>query len=118
MSSSNNGTATHSLTLTATVVSNLQACGGQRRAPVPADMPMVNRLYPNPASGTFYVELNELKGNASLRMVNSQGIAVMNISITRSVQPVDISKIKPGLYVVSVIDAGGNEIFNRKLVIR
>ena len=62
-------------------------------------------IYPNPSSTNFIV--SGIEGVASLRVVNSVGVEVMNIQIVGDKQAVDISSLPSGLYFVKVRSSSG-----------
>ncbi len=75
-------------------------------------------IYPNPAGP--YIQLNlakALKGNAEIRVTNMNGILVLKSSINSSSNlRMEISTLKPGIYVVELKDANQNVIGQSKLI--
>lgn len=65
------------------------------------------RLYPNPASTTFTLELNSHpSANSELIIYGSHGLCIGSFSIREQRTMIDVSGLTPGLYFVNVI---GNE---------
>ncbi len=69
-------------------------------------------LYPNPSEGQLrigYLDLN--KGPATLRLLDLQGKVIESYELENTVE-IDLSKINPGLYLVS-IKQSENQAFHR-----
>lgn len=57
------------------------------------------KIYPNPASGSISIA-SDLDQTISASIVNVLGSSVMNITISKGVNPVDISGLAKGIYLV------------------
>jgi len=67
-------------------------------------------LYPNPASQTLNIACNNLKDNATLQMLNTQGQIVLQSKLLNANTKLNIQHLPSGLYFVKV----GSEV--RKVV--
>ncbi len=60
-------------------------------------------VYPNPARTTLFVDLNELKGGSSLRVMDVSGRSVMSQQFEADkILDLDISNLKNGLYTLEI----------------
>jgi subtilisin family serine protease len=77
------------------------------------------RVYPNPASGEFYVELLNFKGDTEVSLIDLQGRSIARQHIgSQDVQVVVFSSqgLKHGIYLVRVVSSKGVEL--KKLIIQ
>jgi len=65
------------------------------------NIPLVN-IYPNPAKEEITVEITGLKAK-SLTIVNVIGNIVLQLQYDGTKQPIDISKLNPGVYFVNIM---------------
>ena len=75
------------------------------------------KVYPNPADDKLQIQYNNLRGEATIELVNSNG-QVFYISKTTSnkLNVIDVTNYSPGMYFVRIISERNNEI--RKIIIR
>ena len=81
------------------------------------------KIYPNPAEGEFYLELDskvsgQMQANLidiTGKMIKSQSLG--NTSIGKNYQTVDISDINTGIYFLQVI-VNNKEAFYQKIMIK
>lgn len=71
------------------------------------------KIYPNPATNTFYISCNQLNAQVNIFTVN--GKIIKSLITTDKVTPVDISKLANGIYVIKV--QYGTKIAIKKLII-
>ena len=71
-------------------------------------------IAPNPARGQMTITTDYEKGNASVVMINSQGVKVKGFSV-RGSATIDVSDLPSGLYFVHVI---GGKVVTRKVMIQ
>jgi len=72
-------------------------------------------LYPNPARTKFTIGLSTDLTNATLKIYNASGKLVLQKEITTQISTVDISRLKSGLYHLSVFD--GKQSWVERLVV-
>ncbi len=100
---------------TAQPVMAYAAKSGQTAVPVVVDNATMSiKVYPNPSSGQFTVQLYNLKATkVSLQIMDANGQVVVQKEATLSSKtpslsiPVDISKHASGIYLIKVISADG-----------
>ncbi len=73
------------------------------------------RLYPNPASGVFYLELSDAYLNSDVSVYNIIGSRVKQFTNVNPDTPLNISGLKPGMYFVQV---GSEQSGVAKLIIK
>jgi PKD repeat protein len=74
-------------------------------------------IFPNPNNGNFKVILDsEIQPEARLKVYDMKGLLLNDIAVSQSVLELDLRKLSPGIYLVSVIN--GNEYSHSKLVKR
>lgn len=75
------------------------------------------KVYPNPADNKLQIQYNNLRGEATIELINSNG-QVFYISKTTSnkISVIDVTNYSPGMYFVRIISEKNNEI--RKIIIR
>jgi len=72
-------------------------------------------IFPNPTNGRFQVILDsEIHLEARLRVYDMNGLLVYDMSLSQSVLELDLSKLSPGIYHISVTN--GNEYYHSKLI--
>ncbi|MBU2649844.1 MAG: T9SS type A sorting domain-containing protein [Bacteroidetes bacterium] len=73
------------------------------------------RVYPNPADGMLFVEAEE--NISEIRLSDAQGRTVIDTIINDRQHRLDVSRLEPGVYVVSVSLASG-EISKSRVIVR
>jgi predicted outer membrane repeat protein len=73
------------------------------------------KIYPNPSTGKFVVELNEKTDEANFELYNAVGTQVYEATIKSVKETFDLRKYNPGIYFVKLSD--GEKVFTQKLVI-
>jgi photosystem II stability/assembly factor-like uncharacterized protein len=68
------------------------------------------KVYPNPTSGIFTLELNEVTGNPILYLMNINGQNVLSKQITDKKTQIDISALPCGIYFLRLISNKGVEV--------
>jgi len=84
-------------------------------AVTPASANSVFSVYPNPASGTFNVQLNSA-GAYTLSVYNGTGAVVKTTTLAGTLTQVDLGAALPGIYYVTVY--GDNENATQKVVVQ
>lgn len=78
-------------------------------------------VYPNPASATAYIKLDlNQQQSASYRITDMNGRLIAQKSISKVIaayEPVDLSDVANGVYIVS-IQLGSGEIITKKLIVQ
>lgn len=76
-------------------------------------------LFPNPAGTQITIDLayDARWVGSTLTITNMQGVRMMLLNITSTIQSIDISRLKPGIYVVTSRKKDG-EVWQEKLVVR
>jgi hypothetical protein len=73
------------------------------------------RLYPIPAGNTVNADLTAMSGAVEVRIVNAAGTTVLVQRVNGGqVLPVSIAGMAPGIYTVSVANAG--KVYTQKLI--
>lgn len=72
------------------------------------------KLYPNPATGKVTIS-SELSQNLEAQIINVVGVPVMQIRISKGLNPVDISSLAKGLYMIRYNT--GNKGYVQKLTV-
>lgn len=75
------------------------------------------KIYPNPSSGKFTIQINDLKlsaTNCQLSISNIQGKSIYQSVIINTKSEIDISNQPSGLYIISVNT--GEKVYHQKLV--
>src|SRR5262249_39818608 len=64
-------------------------------------------VYPNPANGTINLAINEGTANSAIyhiRVVNSSGLVVKDVTSSQPTWQGNVSDLKPGTYVIKVVN--------------
>jgi hypothetical protein len=65
------------------------------------------KIYPNPATELLQVSVkDEIAVNSSLRIIDAKGVVVMEQRMQRNPQPINVSKLTPGFYLVKINNNG------------
>ncbi|MEI2748394.1 MAG: T9SS type A sorting domain-containing protein [Ferruginibacter sp.] len=65
------------------------------------------KIYPNPATNQLQVSVkDEIAANSSLKIIDAKGVVVMEQRMQRNPQPVNVSKLTPGFYLVKINNNG------------
>lgn len=82
--------------------------------PLPDEMPtwLKPNLYPNPASTSMTLDLSYDSRwiGKTIYIMNLHGQTVMTLTITNIIQPIDISKLQPGMYFLATKKEDGESI--------
>ena len=84
-----------------------------------SDMKIINaNIYPQPASDYFVVDMPENvgQGNFSLKILDLNGTEIRNETFNDSHAVFDSKQLKPGLYILHILDSNGKQ-FSAKLSI-
>jgi uncharacterized repeat protein (TIGR03803 family) len=73
---------------------------------IPLTAPAALSLYPNPTTGTVYIE--GLAAGQATAVYNELGNRVATIMYTSTAQQLDLSAQTPGIYLIAVIDKDGS----------
>ncbi len=65
------------------------------------------KVYPNPASGSFMVQLDELAEDTELRLYNTIGEEVMNTKLAQVQQSIPLGELASGLYYIRISSSKG-----------
>lgn len=75
-------------------------------------------LYPNPASGEFFIKNGNLKPVAQISITDISGKVIwLQSTQTEDLYRIETNGWQTGFYIVSVTDSGG-KVFNTKLLVR
>ncbi len=69
------------------------------------------QLYPNPVKDSFWVTLSDGSENYSLRVFNILGRLVLEKQIAKVDSKIDLSSLKSGMYLISIISKNQSKIF-------
>ena len=74
-------------------------------------------LYPNPADDHFTMRFTNFKGDAKVKIVNINGMLIVDqpITVTDADVKIKLPDVKPGIYFVNIIS--NKDVITRKLVI-
>ncbi len=75
------------------------------------------KLYPNPCSEQFIIE-NQKTTHYKVTVYSMQGIAMLRAESSDAIYRMDASKLKPGVYIVEVLDRATNIKATSRLVVR
>ncbi|MBU8892305.1 MAG: M6 family metalloprotease domain-containing protein [Bacteroidales bacterium] len=75
------------------------------------------KIYPNPSSGIFNLELNNDYLNCDIRIIDIAGRVIENVTISKTNRYIlNLSDYSKGIYIVNInID---NKVFNNRLIIK
>ena len=71
-------------------------------------------LYPNPVSDILNIKVSKLEAGATVRVFNTGGMEVLSQSLTQTPQTVAVSKLQPGLYIISI--QNGTQVTREKFI--
>lgn len=75
------------------------------------------KVYPNPGSGHFYLQLgNAFKTDTKVEVFNAVGMCVLSTKASGIITDLDLNTMKQGVYYVRVDD--GKTVFTQKIVIQ
>ena len=77
--------------------------------------PIEFNLYPNPNTGDFYVEVNDLIARGNLRIFNLLGKELMSQSVVNGKHRIQMLDLPAGIYIASISENG--RAFHRRVVI-
>ena len=75
------------------------------------------KIYPNPATNGFNIQLSSIESNTSIVLYNQLGIKTKEVTTTEEITIVDVSNLSTGIYFVQVTN-GVSVIGSRKIVIQ
>lgn len=78
-------------------------------------LPVQFRLYPNPAKGQVYIDLDSVTGAAGIRIYDIAGRMVGSVQAFSTSAVVDLSTLAPGMYIVAV--TAGNKTGHQRLIV-
>ena len=61
-------------------------------------------IYPNPNDGKFFIQLNSSPGYCELKITNAIGDIIISKKINTSLEEIDLSNQRPGIYFVKIYD--------------
>jgi hypothetical protein len=73
-------------------------------------------IYPNPASSTLNVALSDREGKAFIRISDMNGRKLSEQAVIRMNTAVDLRKLSKGVYIIQVINEGGEVISQSKFI--
>jgi len=73
-------------------------------------------IYPNPFINTVFIILPFRIGNTIIRISNLQGMIIFEKANLEEVQKLDLSDLKPGIYVLEIISERSDNIILHKIV--
>lgn len=75
------------------------------------------RVYPNPTTGLFFVELPEGSGSVRVQLLSPDGRVATDRALSGSGW-LDVSELPPGLYLCRVVDAAGIRVVTKLVIAR
>ncbi|MFM9027881.1 MAG: T9SS type A sorting domain-containing protein, partial [Bacteroidota bacterium] len=75
------------------------------------------RLYPNPASGSVNLELQDVEGTVRITIMNLLGEKIFDQFSEQKNLRIDLSALQAGLYLVDVIGVNGT-VIRQKLILK
>ncbi len=75
------------------------------------------RVYPNPTTGLFFVELPEGSGSVRVQLLSPDGRVATDRALSGS-DWLDVSGLPPGLYMCRVVDAAGIRVVTKLVIAR
>jgi len=77
------------------------------------------KIYPNPTEGPITVEIKNIKSEKiELKLFNALGQAVYNRQLTNTIETLNDINVRPGLYILQLINSDGLMITSNKLIIK
>jgi hypothetical protein len=73
-------------------------------------------VYPNPAVNQTNLVIPEVKGVMQVRVINSLGNVVLRQNTAQKITPLQLSGLRPGMYIVDVFSSDGKTIYRKKLM--
>ncbi|MBN1924268.1 MAG: T9SS type A sorting domain-containing protein [Prolixibacteraceae bacterium] len=73
------------------------------------------KIFPNPTTGQFKIELTSFDKGTSVRILNLSGSIVKTIEVENSKFNIDLSTVRKGIYIVQCND--GETIISKKIVV-
>jgi hypothetical protein len=82
-----------------------------------------NRIYPNPASLVLSVNVTNLfegagSGEIVLHNIQGQAIRMESFSSEDFIKELNLNGVAPGVYIVSIIQQGGKEVYKLKVIVQ
>ena len=75
------------------------------------------KIFPNPSSNSITISINNPSENFTINIINQQSEIIHSEIINESIFQVQLSKFKPGLYLIQIVDLNKNILETKKLVI-
>ncbi len=72
------------------------------------------KLYPNPVSDVLNIKVTELEAGATVKVYDMAGMEVISQRLTETPQAVNVSNLKPGIYVITIIN--GTHVTREKFI--
>jgi len=72
------------------------------------------KLYPNPVSDVLNIKVTEVEAGARVKVYDMAGMEVISQSLTETPQAVNVSNLKPGIYVITIIN--GTHVTREKFI--
>lgn len=66
------------------------------------------KLYPNPAENVLHIETN-LPTASKIEIISAEGQSIKKIKVTGEVEPIDVSELPPGVYMMIMYDEAGKK---------
>ncbi|MFN3556346.1 MAG: T9SS type A sorting domain-containing protein [Bacteroidales bacterium] len=78
---------------------------------VPITESLQVKLYPNPSTSVLHIEMPDLAGKALVTVYNTAGQLVMTLQMENTLEQINISQLKEGLYIIR-IQADHNQLIS------
>ncbi len=72
------------------------------------------KLYPNPVSDVLNIKVTTIEAGARVKVYDMAGMEVISQSLTETPQAVNVSNLKPGIYVITIIN--GSHVTREKFI--
>lgn len=73
-------------------------------------------IYPNPASGQLNVKLSEFSGKSTIRIINTLGVVVSELTVQQQLTTINVANYPSGIYMIQVENSG--KVLINSLVIK
>ncbi len=73
------------------------------------------KIFPNPSSGYFTIQMNDKLKASELKIVNGIGETILSKNLTGNLEEINLSELSNGIYFLSITSSNG--IFNEKLIL-
>lgn len=72
-------------------------------------------VYPNPTTGTLFIQLAEGMENCKMQLISVTGSVLHTYNIPSTLTELNLATLANGMYFIRIFDSSGNTIENRKI---